>query len=836
MRDLRYALRRLLKSPLFSGVVILSVALGIGANTAIFTLLDQVILRLLPVRDPSALALLTTKGNGYGSNRGQNAISHPMYEDFRDHNTVFTGLMCKFGVPVSLSADGRTERLQGELVSGNYFDVLGVGAAAGRLITPEDDKVPNGHPVAVLSYDFWKTRFAKDRGVVGKTIIANGHNYTVIGVSEESFTGVEQGGNPQLRFPMMMKAEITPGWDQLKDRRSRWVNAFGRLKPGVKFEQAAAALTPFFHQMLEMEVKEAAFANASAHSREQFLKATIEVLPGSQGRDYVRERFSKPLWVLMSIVVGVLLIACANVANLLLARAATREKEIAVRLALGAGRWRIVRQLLVESLVLAVIGAAAGVLLATWTDKLLLGMMPIGSNFTSTPDLRILGFTAMVTAFTGVLFGLAPALQSTRPNLATTLKDQAGAVAGSFGQVRLRKALVVVQIALSLLLLIGAGLFIGSLRNLKNLSPGFRTANLISFSVNPDLSGYKPEQAKAFYRQLTSRLSAVPGVETAGLSGMRLLDDDDWESTISVEGYQAKEDEDMNPYFNDVGPGWFGTMGIPVIEGRDFDERDNKRQQHGKDPKDMSPTVVIVNQNFEKKFFGGKSAIGRRIGFGGNPGTKTDMEIVGVVGNAKYNRVREEGGVQVFIPFLAGEDPGGMTGYVRTTAPPAQMFSTIRAEVSKIDADIPVYDLRTIEEQVNISLQTERLVAGLSAVFGLLATLLAVIGLYGVMSYTVSRRTKEVGIRMALGASQGHVVWMVMAEVLLMLGIGVGIAVPSALALSKLVRAQMYGITPQDPLTIVAATLILAVVAALAGFIPARRAARIDPMLALRWE
>src|ERR1022692_3501134 len=594
MQDLRYALRRLLKSPLFSGVVILSVALGIGANTAIFTLLDQVILRLLPVHDPSALALLTTKGNGYGSNRGQNAISHPMYEDFRDHNTVFTGLMCKFGVPVSLSADGRTERLQGELVSGNYFDVLGVGAAAGRLITPEDDKVPNGHPVAVLSYNFWKTRFAKDRGVVGKTIIANGHNYTVIGVSEESFTGVEQGGNPQIRFPMMMKAEITPGWDQLKDRRSRWVNAFGRLKPGVKFEQAAAALTPFFHQMLEMEVKEAAFANASAHSREQFLKATIEVLPGSQGRDYVRERFSKPLWVLMSIVVGVLLIACANVANLLLARAATREKEIAVRLALGAGRWRIVRQLLVESLLLAVIGAAAGVLLATWTDRLLLGMMPIGSNFTSTPDLRILGFTAIVTAFTGILFGLAPALQSTRPNLATTLKDQAGAVAGSFGQVRLRKALVVAQIALSLLLLIGAGLFIGSLRNLKNLSPGFRTANLISFSVNPDLSGYKPDQAKAFYRQLTSRLGAVPGVETAGLSGMRLLDDDDWESTISVEGYQAKEDEDMNPYFNDVGPGWFGTMGIPVIEGRDFDERDNKRQQHGKDPKDMSPTVVIV--------------------------------------------------------------------------------------------------------------------------------------------------------------------------------------------------------------------------------------------------
>jgi predicted permease len=836
MRDLRYAFRRLFRDPIFSSVIILSLALGIGANTAIFTLLDQVLLRLLPVKNPEQLALLTTHGNNYGSNRGRNALSYPMYQDIRDHNTVFSGLMCKFSTPVSLTADGNTQRITGELVSGNYFDVLGVGAAAGRVFTQEDDKLPGGHPVAVISYDFWISRFGRDRNAVGKNVVVNDRSYTIIGVSQQGFTGVELGQNPEIRFPMMMKAQITPLWDDLKRRRSKWVNVFGRLKPGATLEQAKATLQPFYHQTLEMEVKESEFANASPYTREQFVRGTIDVIPGSQGRASLREGFSKPLLVLMAVVAGVLLIACANVANLLLARAVTRQKEIAVRLAIGGTRGRLIRQLLVESMLLAAIGAAAGIGLAAWTDHLLLGLMPSGSNFSSAPDGRVLAFTITVTALTGLLFGLIPALQATRPNLFETLKDQAGAVTGGSGHVRLRKALVVTQIALSLLLLIGAGLFINSLRNLKGLAPGFRTTKLISFSVDPALSGYKNERAKAFYTQLTNSITSLPGVESAGLSAIRLIDDNDWENTVSVEGYAAKPDEDLNPFMNDVSPGFFKTMGIPILMGRDFTLQDNHRIQHSNDPKNTVPTVAIVNENFARKYFGDRPALGHHVGYGGDPGTHTDMEIIAVVGNTKYNRMRDDMGIQMYVPFLADESPSGMTAYIRTTAPPSQMFSLIQGEVRKVDANVPVYTMRTMEEQVDLALLTERLVATLSAVFGVLATLLAVIGLYGVMAYTVSRRTKEVGIRIALGASQNDVVWLVMSEVLLLFGIGVLVALPSALALSGLVRAQVYGITPQDPVTMVAATAILALVALAAGFLPARRAARIDPMRALRWE
>ncbi len=836
MRDLRYAFRRLFRDPVFSSVIVLSLALGIGANTAIFTLLDQVLLRLLPVKNPEQLALLTARGSAYGSNRGRNALSYPMYQDFRDHNTVFSGLMCKYSTPVSLSADGDTRRITGELVSGNYFQVLGVGAAAGRVFTQEDDKLPGGHPVAVISYDFWTSRFGRERNVIGKNVIVNDRSYTVIGVSQQGFTGVELGQNPEIRFPMMMKAQVTPLWDDLKRRRSKWVNVFGRLKAGVTLEQAKAGLQPFYHQMLEMEVKEAEFANASPYTREQFVRGTIDVIPGSQGRASLREGFSKPLWVLMAVVGGVLLIACANVANLLLARAVTRQKEIAVRLAIGGTRGRLVRQLLVESMLLAAVGAAAGIGLATWTVHLLLGLMPSGGNFSSVPDARILAFTIIVTALTGLLFGLVPALQATRPNLFETLKDQAGAVTGGAGHVRLRQALVVTQIALSLLLLIGAGLFINSLRNLKNLAPGFRTTKLISFSVDPSLNGYKNERAKAFYRQVTDGIRALPGVESAALSGIRLIDDNDWENTVSVEGYASKPDEDMNPYMNEISPGFFQTMGIPILMGRDFSEQDNHRIQHDSDPKDTVPTVAIVNENFARKFFGERPALGHRVGYGGDPGTHTDMEIIGVAGNTKYNHMRDDMGIQMYVPFLADKSPGGMVAYVRTTAPPSQMFNLIQGEVRKADPNVPVYTMRTMEEQVDLALLTERLVAGLSAVFGVLATLLAVIGLYGVMAYTLSRRTKEVGIRMALGASQNDVVWLVMSEVLVLFGVGVVVALPSALALSGLVRAQVYGITPQDPLTMAAATAILLIVAAAAGFIPARRAARIDPMRALRWE
>src|SRR5713226_2897840 len=531
MHDLKFALRTLRKSPVFTAVAVLSLALGIGANTAIFTLLDQILLRLLPVKEPRQLVLLTMKGFHYGSNWGGNAISYPMYHDFTENNSVFSGMFCRFPYRMSVSFNGRTERVSGELVSGTFFPVLGVGAAVGRTFTSDDDRTPNGHPLAMLSYSYWSTRFAKDPSIVGKTVIVNGHNLTIVGVVQPGFDGVELGNITQLYVPVMMKAQMTPMWDDMKNRRQRWVNAFGRLKPGVTAEQAKASLQPFFHGMLEMEVEEPAFRNASAEVREKFLKNIIDVLPGSQGRSYLRRQASTPLWILMAITGGVLLIACANVASLLVARATSRQREIAIRLAMGAGRGRITRQLLVESLLLSIIGGVLGVLLAIWIDHSLMAFLPAdntGLKLSTTPDLSILLFTFGVSILTGVIFGFAPALQCTRPDVAPTLKDQVGGIGGGGAQVRFRKALVAMQVTLSLLLLVGAGLFIRSLRNLRDLGPGFPAENLVAFNIDPTLNGYDVERTKAFYRQLSDEINAIPGMRSVGLANMRILEDNEW--------------------------------------------------------------------------------------------------------------------------------------------------------------------------------------------------------------------------------------------------------------------------------------------------------------------
>ncbi len=809
----------------------LSLALGIGANTAIFTLIDQVLLRLLPVKDPQQLVLLWGRGQHYGSNNGANKLSYPMYEDFRDKNEVFSGMFCRNDMDFSLNFEGKTERISGELVSGTYFPVLGVGAALGRVFNATDDQTPDGVPYAVLSYRYWITRFAGDPKVIGKKLVLNGFPVTVVGVSQAGFDGTDPTRSPDVRVPVVMKKELDQlGFYGLKGRRNRWVNVYGRLKPGISLVQAKTALQPFMHQMLEMEVQEKDFSRAAPETKQAFRRMWLDLLPASKGRSFLRDQFSNSLLVLMAIVGLVLLIACANVANLMIARATARQKEIAVRLALGASRGQIISQLLVESLMLSVAGGAAGLLLAVWIDETLVNFLPQGGTNTlaisAMPDWRILLFTLGVSLLTGIVFGLVPALQATRPDLAPTLKDEVGAIT-STASIGLRKALVVAQVMLSLLLLIGAGLFIRSLKNLKGIDPGFKTHNLLTFSIDAPLNGYKPERSLDIYRQIYANLNALPGVESAGLAIMAVMEGGEWDQSYTVDSFQAKPNEGLDPHMNFVSPGYFKTMGVAIVQGRDFRPSDM-----GKD----APKVCMINEKFAKKYFPGGLAVGHRAGQGNDPGTKTDIEIVGVFADMKYEGVKDEIPIEVVRPYEQLGFTLGMNVYIRTAHEPEQMFSAARHAVQQIDATLPVVDMKTLEKQVDNSLVTERLVATLSSAFGLLATLLASIGLYGVMAYTVARRTREIGIRMALGAATGNVVWLVMKEVLVLVGVGIVLGLSASWGLTRYVQKQLYGIQPNDLTTIVLATIGIACVALAAGYVPARRATRVDPIRALRWE
>jgi predicted permease len=826
--DLKFVLRSLSQSPLFVVVALLSLALGIGANSAIFSLMDQVLLRSLPVKDPKQLVWMDWDGTFQGRMMNDHAFSYPMYQAFRDKNPgIFTGVASRFVTTVDVQKDkGTPNRARAELVSGNFFEVLGVGSAMGRLLEPKDDLVKDAAPYVVLSYGMWMSRFGGNSNILNQTILVNGHPMTVVGVAQKGFKGFEVGVNSELFIPMMMKRQVTPLWDDLDNKRSVWLNTFARLRPNVSSKQALAALTVVYRQQLTQELTE--MPDASPRFRQRYPQNTLKLMAAASGMSGLREQFSTPLIVLMCMVGTLLLIACGNIANLLVARAVARQKEISIRLSLGASHAAIIRLVLLESLLLSVAGGLLGLVVSSWTGALLLRALPFEDTnqlFTSGPDLRVLVFTLGLSILTAVVFGLLPAFQATHPDMFTTLKNEAGNVSASGGQLRLRKILVTAQISLSLLLLIGAGLFARSLYNLMSLNPGVQTERMLTFSVDPTLSGYSATRIHTLYRELLADLSKVPGVMAVSASEGSILSGNQSMNTTQAEGFEGKEGENLNPQTNSTLPGFFTTLGIPLVSGRDFADRDDVG----------APKVAVVNESFVSFYFKGRNPLGRHIGYGG-PKNPLDMEIVGVVKDAKLTDLKEKPTRYVFTPALQDKDPGGITFFIRTTGDAASFGAMAHQVVSRADATLPVFDVKTLHEQANETHYIDRMISFLSAAFGLLATLLAAIGLYGVMSYTVARRTKEIGIRIALGAPAKNVLWSVMREVLLLSAIGILVAIPIALGLGRYIQSQLYGLQALDPMTITVCVALLASVSSLAGWIPAYRATRVDPITALRYE
>ena len=844
LQDIRYAFRMLARTPGFSAIAILTLALGIGANTAIFTVINSVLLNTLPVDHPEQLVLLTNpdeQGQQIGFGDGvRYLLTYPEFQDIAQHNAVFSGVLAASSYTTSRptevegsAANAGAARAEVELVSGSYFSVLGVDTILGRAFTTEVDNLRDANPVAVISYGFWQARFAGASNVIGRKLRLLKTTYTVIGVTPPEFHGETVGANPEVFVPLSMQSEILPGRDYLTPEtnhfsKTEWLQVIGRLKPGVSLAQAKAAIDVEFHQMMQVQA-----TGMSAHEKQKFMTQSLPVTGGSRGASTLRGDFGKPLEILMAVVGLILLIACANIANILLARAAARQKEIAVRVALGAGGGRLVRQMLTESILLAAIGGAVGLLFAEWAEVALLRMVSAGSGqipLDLHPNGKILAFTFGVSVLTGILFGLAPALRATRVDLNSVLKAAARGFSGSSsrpGRVPIGKVLVVAQVALSLLLLVVAGLFVRSFRNLSQVNLGYDREHLMQFETNALTYGYQRGEVIPLYEQILQRIRAIPGVRGVSLSDNGLLSGTDSQDPFTLEG-EAKAREDEEVRYDWVGPDFFAVAGIPILEGRDIGPRDSGNGQR----------VAVINETFAREYFPKSNPIGQRVVVRDSSGN-FDFVIVGVAADSKHGSVREKPFPRFYAPFFNPEGrswPTYATFAVRTFGNPTGVSSAIRAVVKDVAANLPPVTTETMDQQLADSLATDRMITDLSGAFGTLAIILVCIGLYGIMAYAVSGRTNEIGIRVALGAQRQNVLWLVLKESLVLVLVGVAIGVPIVFAAGKWISSLLFGVKAADPLALGLATLLMFVVGVVACYVPAARAMKVDPMVALRYE
>jgi predicted permease len=834
-QDFRYGFRLLWLNPGFAATAILSLALGISANTSIFTLTDQILLRLLPVQNPRELVQFRMEGGRVGSQNGDglHTFSYPMYVAFRDRNTVFSGLTGQYTERLGLLAGERAEMIETGWVAGNFFHVLGVKPFIGRVLSADDDRPGAAAAVVVLQYGFWQSRYNGREDVLGSTIRLNGAPVTVVGVAAPEFGGTNAGLLTQLWAPINARVGLASDertraalLEDMKNERYAWFYLFARLKPGITLPQAEAAMRVLHDQRKQEELGSEFFAKFP-DTKERFLRQTLLLVPADRGLSALRRTFERPLVVLQWLVGVVLLIACTNVAGLLLARAAARQREIAIRSALGASRSQVVRQLFVESLILALAGGAAGLLLSNWLARGLVRFLPYDPavlSLSTAPDGRVLLFTTVVTLATAVLFGLLPAFRGARVAAAATLKDEAGSVTGGQAHVRLRKTFVGLQVSLSLLLLIGAGLFVRTLDNLRRVDLGFTTENVAMFGVRP-ATQYDEARKLNLFRTLIESLAAVPGVKAVGANTSRLLTGGRWDSQITIPGVEAKDGNVPWSFFNAVTPGYFDALGIPIKMGRDFRWSDWGG----------SRKLCLVNETLVNDYLEGMHPVGRQLGQGRS--VPADLEIIGVFGNSRYHDVRGEIPRQTFVNLDSRiRFIGSLNIYARMEGDPRAVLPLLRNVVRKVDPNLVVFDMRMLDEQLNMRLANERMLSYLSGGFALLATILAIVGLHGVLAFIVARRTREIGIRIALGARQGTVVRLVMREMMVVILLGLGAGVMAAYLSGSYVETQLFGVKAGDWPVFALSVATLLTAAAVASFVPAWRASRISPVRALRYE